>query len=119
MSAKIIGNSDGILTARVSGTLTQAELAALQASTVDSIRQQGQVSILIVAEDFAGWRAGDHWDNVAFLDNDPYIRKMAIVGDKKWEDLALIFTASPIRKFPIQYFQPAELAQAQAWLAAE
>jgi hypothetical protein len=41
------------------------------------------------------------------------------MGEKQWEELALIFAASPIRKFPIKYFQPAELDQARAWLAAE
>lgn len=42
---------------------------------------------------------------------------MAIVGDKKWEDLALIFTAKGLRKFPIEYFEPAQIAHARAWLA--
>jgi hypothetical protein len=119
MSAKIISNSDGILTAKISGKLTQPELAALQASTVDSIRQQGQVRILIIAEDFQGWRESDDWSDVSFLENDPYIKKMAIVAEQQWKELALVFSASPIRKFPVQFFQPADLAQAQAWLTAD
>jgi hypothetical protein len=44
---------------------------------------------------------------------------MAMVGEKKWEQLALIFAAKPIRKFPVEYFQPAELEKARTWLAAE
>jgi hypothetical protein len=119
MSAEIVSNTGGILTARISGRMTQPDLAVLQASTVDSIRRQGQVSILIIAEDFQGWREGDDWSDVSFMENDPYIRKMAIVGEKKWEELALIFAASPVRKFPIEYFLPAELERAQAWLKAE
>jgi hypothetical protein len=51
------------------------------------------------------------------MENDPYIRKMAIVGEKQWEELALIFAASWVRKFPIEYFQPADLERARAWLA--
>jgi len=119
MSAEIVSNSGGVLTARISGRLTQPELAALQASAKDSIRQQGQVSFLIIVEDFQGWREGDDWSDVSFMDNDPYIGKMAIVGEKKWEQLAVIFAAGPIRKFPIEYFQPADLERAQAWLTAE
>jgi len=42
---------------------------------------------------------------------------MAIVGDKKWEDLTLLFTAKGLRKFPIEYFEPAAIAKARAWLA--
>jgi hypothetical protein len=119
MSAEIVSNSGGILTARISGRLTQPELTALQTSAKDSIRQQGQVSFLIIAEDFQGWREGDDWTDVSFMDSDPFIRKMAIVGEKQWEQLALIFSAKPIRKFPIEYFLPSELELAQAWLAAE
>ena len=119
MSTEIVSNSGGILTARISGRLTQPELASLQASAKDSIREQGHVSFLIIAENFQGWRDGDDWSDVSFMENDPYIRKMAIVGEKQWEELALMFAASPIRKFPIEYFLPAELDRARAWLAAE
>ena len=37
---------------------------------------------------------------------------------RKWEDLALMFTAKGLRKFPIEYFEPSQMAQARAWLAA-
>jgi len=119
MSTEIVSNSGGILTARISGRLTQPELASLQAAAKDGIREHGHVSFLILAEDFKGWRDGDDWSDVSFMENDPYIRKMAIVGEKQWEELALMFTASPIRKFPIEYFLPADLERARAWLAAE
>jgi hypothetical protein len=119
MSVEIVSNTGGILTARIGGRLSQPELAALQASAVDTIREQGAVRILVLADDFQGWREGDDWGDVAFMENDPYIRKMAIVGEKKWEELALIFAASPIRRFPIEYFLPTELDRAKAWLAAE
>lgn len=118
MSAAILSNTGGILTARISGKMTRSDLAALQASAVESIRQLGQVSVLIIAEDFQGWREGDDWSDVSFMENDPYIRKMAIVGEKEWEQLALVFAASPVRKFPIEYFLPADLERARAWLAA-
>jgi hypothetical protein len=119
MSAEIVSNSGGILTARISGRLTRPELASLQASAEDSIRRQGQVSFLIIAEDFQGWREADDWSDVSFMENDPCIGKMAIVGEKQWEDLVLMFAAKPVRKFPIEYFLPAEFERARAWLAAE
>lgn len=119
MSAEIISSNGGILTARISGRLTQPELAAMQASAQDSIRQQGSVSFLIIAEDFQGWRETDDWSDVSFMENDSNIRKMAIVGEKQWEQPALIFAAKPVRKFPIEYFQPSELERARAWLAAD
>jgi hypothetical protein len=119
MSIEIVSNSGGILTAKISGRLTQPELATLQASAKDSIREQGQVSFLVITEDFQGWRDSDDWSDVSFMENDPYIRKMAIVGEKQWEELALIFAASWVRKFPIEYFLPADIERARVWLAAE
>ena len=111
MSAEIVSNRDGILTARISGRLTQPELAALQASAQESIRALGHVSVLILVEDFHGGRDGDDWSDVSFMENDLFIRKMAIVGLKKWEEWVLMFTASTTRKFPIEYFQADELAE--------
>ncbi len=118
MSAEITSTSGGIVTARVTGVLTQPELARLQESVVAFIRQHGSVAILVLVEDFQGWQQGDEWGEVSFMDNDPYIRKMAIVGEKQWENLTLVFTAKWLRPFPIEYFLPADLARAQAWLTA-
>ena len=119
MSMEIVGNSGGILTARISGKLTQPELAALQEFAVGVIRQQGQIRILVIAEDFLGWDKSDEWSDISFMENDPYINKMAIVGEKKWEELALVFAAKGLRTFPIEYFQPADLDRARVWLTAE
>lgn len=118
MSAEIVGNSSGIVTVRVTGMLTQADLSGMQQSVVSLLRQHGSLGILVLVDDFRGWQQGDEWGDVSFMENDPYIRKMAIVGEKRWEDLVLIFTAKLLRPFPIEYFLPADLPRAQAWLAA-
>jgi SpoIIAA-like len=119
MSAEILSADGELLTARITGVLAQPELAALQQSAAGIIRQHGHVRMLIIAEDFLGWQKGGDWDDVSFMENDPYIRKMAIVGDKKWEELALLFAAQTMRKFPIEYFQPADLTKARGWLMAD
>lgn len=41
---------------------------------------------------------------------------MAIVGERRWEELALLFTAKGLRSFPIQYFGSGQAADARAWL---
>jgi hypothetical protein len=120
MSAEISNVSGSVLTLKVSGKLTQAELAAVQKSAGDIIREQGKVRILVLTEKFQGWeRAGD-WSDFSFQEeHDANIERMAIVGERKWEDLALIFTANGLRRFPIEYFEPAQLAAARGWLAAK
>ena len=119
MGAEVVDVSGGLLTVKITGRLTQAELAAVQVSAGEIIRKQGKVRILVLADNFLGWeRAGD-WSDLSFqAEHDGDIERMAIVGDKKWEDLALIFTAKGLRQFPIEYFETGKLAGARAWLAA-
>jgi hypothetical protein len=119
MGTQVSGVSEGILTMTVSGKLTQTELTQAQQSLADIIRAQGKVRILVLAGDFAGWESGGEWNDFSFQEEfDPCIEKMAIVGDTRWEDLALIFVAKGLRSFPIEYFALSELSSAQAWLEA-
>ena len=45
------------------------------------------------------------------------IEKMAIVGDEKWRDDALAFTAKGFRPTAIEFFAPLRLNEARTWLA--
>lgn len=120
MSAEVTSNTGGIVTAKITGKLSHSELVTLQKAVVANISRQGKVRILIIAEGFQGWEKAGDWEDLSFqMKNDPHIEKMAIVGEKKWEDLALVFVARGFRKFPIEYFQPGDLAKARAWLLVE
>jgi len=117
MSAEIISHFNGIVTNRISGLLTYAELSAVQQEVLAIIGREGGIRLLILAEDFQGWDKAGDWEDVSFQSqSDPYINKMALVGDKKWKDLALMFTGKGFREFPIEYFEPHEVEKARAWL---
>lgn len=117
MSAEIISFTGNILTMKISGTLGETELRAVQSRSAMLIQQHGAVRVLILSEDFQGWESQGDWGDLWFQDeNDQYIAKLAIVGEKKWEELSLLFTAKGMRPFPIEYFPPNEEAQARAWL---
>jgi hypothetical protein len=117
MSAEIISHFDGIVTVKITGTLTHAELTALQQEAFGIIGREGGIRVLIICEDFQGWAKEGDWEDVSFQNkSDPYINKMALVGEKKWADLALMFTGKGFREFPIEYFEPGEIDKAQAWL---
>jgi len=118
MSAEIVGWNDGILTARISGMLLPSELAALHTAIAPRLAEHGRACMLILAEGFEGWQAGEGWSDMSFMENDPFIEKMAIIGDRRWEELASAFTAKGMRPFPIEYFSPGEVELARAWLAA-
>lgn len=117
MSAEIVTASDGMVTARIAGKLTQPELTALQDATSEFIKKQGRARILVLVEKFEGWHREGDWGDLSFsMQYDAQIEKMAIVGDRKWEDLALLFAAKGLRKFPIEYFAAQDMDKARAWL---
>ncbi len=118
MSAEIVDLADGILTVKITGKLTYPEQIALQKQAVERLQGQGKARILVIAEEFQGWDRAGNWGDISFQAKyDPLIERMAIVGEKRWEDLTLIFTSKGFRKFPIEYFAPADLAKARSWVA--
>ncbi len=119
MSAEIVEISDNVLTFKITGRLYQAEFAAAQQRAGEIIRQQGKVRFLVLVDNFAGMDNAGDWGDVSFqMDFDEFIEKIAIVGDKQWEELAEVFTGKGIRHIAIEYFLPADLAKAKTWLAA-
>ena len=98
---------------RVSGRLKEAELDRAQHQCEAMIKKVGDIKFLVLIEHFAGWDKAEGWEDMSFADrNDPYIKKMAIVGDAKWRDLAFMFTVRPV---PIEYFEPDQEATAREW----
>jgi hypothetical protein len=120
MSAEIVKISGGMLTVKFSGLVTFPEFTAVQQAMADFIRQYsgpGKVRVLALLKDFRGWAPEGDWGDTTLLDEtDPFIERMAIVGDKMWEEQAVWFTLKGMRKASIEYFQPADLDKALAWL---
>jgi len=117
MGAEITNVSGNVLTLKVSGTLTQPELSSLQTAAAAIFGAAGQWRVLVLTDNFLGWQRGASWDDFTFQsEHDVHIERMAIVGERQWEELALLFTAKGLRKFPIQYFSPEQIAAAHAWI---
>ena len=118
MSYEIVDNSGGVVTIRLSGRLAYAEFAEGQRKMGEIIRKQGKLRGLVLIENYLGNEKEGDWGDVSFqAEYDTFIEKMAIVGDRKWETEALLFTGKGVRRVPIEYFEPADLAKAKAWLA--
>ena len=118
MSTEIVNHVEGILTVKVSGRLSPADLLAAQKSAAEMLRDHGGSRILFVTENFEGWEKGGEWDDLsAQFELDQYARRIAIVGERRWKDLALLFAGKGVRRVAIEYFFPPEIDQARAWLA--
>jgi hypothetical protein len=119
VSIEILGtDASGLLSIRISARLSEAELAALQAAAAAAIAGHGRIRVLVHATQFAGWAEGGLWNDFSLQEaNDMHVERMAIVGEERWRDQALLFTSAGLRPFPIRYFVPAELSAARGWLA--
>ena len=117
MSATLTDATDGIVTIKLTGKLSPEDLAASHAAAGAHLRDWAGGSLLILGEEFDGWTREGDWTELAFQTaNDDLIRKMAIVGDARWRDLAVIFTAKRMRPFPLEYFPSGRAEEARAWL---
>lgn len=119
MSAEIVNDCEGVLTIKISGKLRQPELAALQKNAAEILQNRSVSSVLVLAENFEGWEKGDWGDLSGQMQLDQQLDRLAIVGDKRWKGLALLFTGKGIRHVAIEYFSPAELPKARAWLTSD
>lgn len=119
MSVAITEVTGGTLTFKLAGLVKWAEVAEVQRQAGEIIREHGgKVRFLVLLEGVVGLEKGAEWGDVSFpATYDQFIEKIAIVGEKRMEPAALLFTGKGVRKVAIEFFQPAGLEQARAWLA--
>jgi hypothetical protein len=117
MSVQIIDVSNGLVTAKIAGKLTPAEQVQFQKSVADLISKEGKARVLVLAKEFQGWDKGD-WSDVSFQAKyDQDIEKMAVVGEKKWADLAVLFVGKGLRQVQIEFFTDEE--KARSWVVSQ
>jgi hypothetical protein len=110
---------DGICALRISGILKRSEFGAEQSALAHKIDIGSKPCLLVILENFEGWEQGTDWGNdLDFLFSySGKIAKIAIVGEPRWEALALAFAGAGVRRAPVKFFPPNELEQARSWLA--
>ena len=118
MPATIQRETNNIHVLRITGTLESSEFVAVQNSLAQDIDAGLKPRVLAILEDFTGWERPALWGNTEFLYwHSPEIAKIAIVGEPRWEQEALVFAEAGQRKAPVKFFPPSSLSEAQAWLA--
>jgi hypothetical protein len=78
-----------------------------------------QVSLLVTLDAFDGWKKDPGWDEDDLgyqLEYANRIVRMAIVGEERWRDPALLFVGKGFRDTEIEFFLPEAADAAQAWL---
>jgi len=119
MPVEVIDASGTLLQAKVRGMLQRAEYDRMLQLARDIIKREGKMRVLVLLDGFEGWERHRDWGDVSFaIQEGRNIEKMAIVGDEKWRDETLAFTAAGFRPTAIEFFAASRLADARRWLAA-
>jgi hypothetical protein len=119
MPVEIIDASGKLLQLKVRGMLKKADHERLVQIAKEAIAREGKIRALIIAEGFQGWERSGDWGDVSFMMQEgQQIEKMAIVGDEKWRDDALAFTAKGFRPTAIEFFPASRRNEARMWLNA-
>lgn len=77
---------------------------------------EGKVSLLAKFEDFDGWDFNAAWDDLKFgVQHYSDFDRIALVGDKKWEEWMARF-CKPFTRATVKYFDMSDEEAAWTWL---
>jgi hypothetical protein len=117
MPCEIVGKEECLITLRISGVLKREELARAEKAAIEVMGSVSKIKFLILTENFQGWDNKGNWEDASFQSEyDQQIEKIAIVGEKRWQELVEAFVGKGLRSIDIRYFTPSETALARAWI---
>jgi predicted ThiF/HesA family dinucleotide-utilizing enzyme len=104
---------------RIGGMLNKATVDRIQEFAAQDIaRGVKGIKLLLILENFSGWRRGDDWGDLDFFSrHEADIARIAVVGDARWKDETLMFLAAGHRSGEVQFFTTGQEPRARAWLA--
>lgn len=119
MPFTIIDGRGPVISANITGELSNSEVRQMQTAALEAIRTCGKISALFLLQDFQGWKRAADWGDVTFLtEHDKDIAKIAVVGEDQWRDSVYAFLAKGFRQAEVEFFLPGDLAKARGWLSA-
>jgi hypothetical protein len=118
MPVSVHRESDNTIRLNISGQLTKADWRDVESAMKSELARAGAARLLCVLERFEGWEPNADWNDLSFyVQHGDAIARIAIVGQERWRDLAMMFAAADLRKAPVEFFPETDLARARAWLA--
>ena len=103
---------------RLTGKLHKDDYARFVPIVDQAVLRHGKIRMLVEMHDFHGWDAAALWEDVKFdVTHFHAIERVAIIGDKKWEQWMAAF-CKPFTAATIEYFEVAKSADAHAWISA-
>ncbi len=101
---------------KASGKLTDADYKALIPQLEAAIDRHGSLRLLVDMGEFKGIELQAAWDDFAFgIKHWNDFERMALVGDKRWEEL-LAKAFNRLTRGDIRYFDLVDANAARAWI---
>ena len=118
MSITLDTSHDDFVVVKIGETIHRDEADAMKLNMVKHIAVHGDFNALILINDnFEGINAHSDWsDNDEDAVIQPHLKQLAIVGEAKWQDHALLFFLSGLLPAPIKFFPHDQINLARAWL---
>lgn len=108
-SAKVLGF-------KMSGKLHDEDYKHFVPVIDAAVAAQGKIRLLALFQDFHGWDLQALWDDIKFATKHCLdIERIALVGDKKWEEW-MAKVCKPFSMAKIKYYDAQDLATAWQWL---
>jgi len=100
----------------VSGKLLKEDYEYFVPEFEQLVRQHGKLRLLFDMTDFHGWESSAAWADIKFgVEHFADIERMAMVGEKKWQQGMAIFV-KPFTKATVRYFAHGDADEARKWL---
>lgn len=108
-----------VLHVRVSGRLVDADYQQFVPEVERLIARHGTLRLLVEMTEFHGWNAGALWDDFkVYLKHGNEIERLAIVGEKKWQEW-MTRLSRPFMHAEVRYYDHAHEGEARRWILEE
>lgn len=120
-TATLLKEPGGLYVLRILGVLTKSTTDQIQAVAKRDIDAGAtDLNILIVLENFRGWKKGEDWSDISFFAQyESNFSRLAVVGEPRWEAETLMFLGAKRRTGEVRYFDTTQEAAARSWLTSE
>ncbi len=119
MAVSVHEAEDGeVIEVTVHGKLVTEDYGSFVPVLEDRMKH-GKVKILFSMQDFTGWDAGALWEDIKFdFKHFGDIERLALVGDKKWEE-GMAWFCKPFTTAKVAYFDQGQIDTARSWLRGD
>ncbi len=118
MPISIEFEAGNLIVLRSQGVLYRQEVDAIKRQMHGHMLAQGKMHLLMMIDNtFDDLEAFASWEDIeedAFIQQ--HVLRLALVGDLRWRDRALLFFLNAVGRFQIDYFKPEHEPLARAWL---